>query len=344
MKEYSRLLIDEPPLMLQPSLAKLIGLNEAIVLQQIHYWIVINRKTKQNFINGRTWVYNSFQEWHENNFDFWSPRTVKTIFGRLREKGFILVANHNRQKTDRRLWYTIDYDKLHSAILALSIVQGSHTCIVQELPNVLLDRDYTEIPPNPPNDHSVLKEEKKAGKKNKNSKTQKDQQGPASEQPSSSAEEKSNGRVKVNPDNPYFRILPDGLLYEDFVFTLKAWLDRCNIERISYSEEQFRAVLPDLEPLGHEVAAKVIRNCQLRGWKSIIVDTSTVGESTKFSRATAIAAWNEVLVNGSRWTWPDDEVSQQIIRDMGGMTYLKGLSEAQEPFARNRFIEEYINA
>ena len=34
-----RLLIDEPPLMVLPSLAAVIGLNEAIMLQQIHYWL-----------------------------------------------------------------------------------------------------------------------------------------------------------------------------------------------------------------------------------------------------------------------------------------------------------------
>ena len=34
----SKLLINEHPLQVLPSLATKIGLNEAIVLQQIHYW------------------------------------------------------------------------------------------------------------------------------------------------------------------------------------------------------------------------------------------------------------------------------------------------------------------
>ena len=34
------LLISEPPLQVLPSLAVKIGLNEAIVLQQIHYWLL----------------------------------------------------------------------------------------------------------------------------------------------------------------------------------------------------------------------------------------------------------------------------------------------------------------
>ncbi len=36
----SKLLINENPIMIIPSLALKMGLNEAVVLQQIHYWIV----------------------------------------------------------------------------------------------------------------------------------------------------------------------------------------------------------------------------------------------------------------------------------------------------------------
>lgn len=35
----SKLLIQESPVMIIPSLAVKIGLNEAVILQQIHYWV-----------------------------------------------------------------------------------------------------------------------------------------------------------------------------------------------------------------------------------------------------------------------------------------------------------------
>ncbi|WP_249366800.1 hypothetical protein [Neobacillus rhizophilus] len=35
----SKLLINENPVMIIPSLAVKIGLNEAVILQQIHYWV-----------------------------------------------------------------------------------------------------------------------------------------------------------------------------------------------------------------------------------------------------------------------------------------------------------------
>ncbi len=36
----NNLLLDEHPLLVMPKLATLIGLNEAIVLQQVHYWLI----------------------------------------------------------------------------------------------------------------------------------------------------------------------------------------------------------------------------------------------------------------------------------------------------------------
>ncbi|MFK9094406.1 hypothetical protein [Bacillus salipaludis] len=67
----SRLLINESPVMIIPSLAAKIGLNEAVVLQQIHYWLGISKHN----IEGRTWVYNTYEEW-QKQLPFWSVSTI----------------------------------------------------------------------------------------------------------------------------------------------------------------------------------------------------------------------------------------------------------------------------
>ncbi|MFE7378378.1 hypothetical protein ACFU6E_27870 [Bacillus cereus] len=54
----SKLLIYEKPLIVLPGLIKVVGLNEAIFLQQVHYWL---NKLK-NFTNGYYLVYNSYNE------------------------------------------------------------------------------------------------------------------------------------------------------------------------------------------------------------------------------------------------------------------------------------------
>lgn len=109
-----KLLIDEEPLQVLPSLAKAIGLNDALFLQQLHYWL---RKSKHEH-DGRVWIYNTFEEW-KNQFPFWSLDTMQRIAKRLVEKELIYVRQFTKADWDRKNWYAINYEKLeeHSAAL-----------------------------------------------------------------------------------------------------------------------------------------------------------------------------------------------------------------------------------
>lgn len=113
MREDAKLLIDEYPLVILPSLAVAIGLNEAIVLQQIHYWINSYRKVGdfEHFKNDRWWVYNSIPAWQEN-FPFFSESTIKRALNNLRDAEIVIVDNFNKAGFDKTKWYTIDYEKL----------------------------------------------------------------------------------------------------------------------------------------------------------------------------------------------------------------------------------------
>ena len=104
----SRLIINERPLLIPPTLARKIGLNEAIVLQQIHFWLSVSEHEK----GGRKWVYNSYDDW-QKQFPFWSKSTVIRIFNRLEESGYVESANYNAMTIDRTKWYTINYDLLN---------------------------------------------------------------------------------------------------------------------------------------------------------------------------------------------------------------------------------------
>jgi uncharacterized phage protein (TIGR02220 family) len=103
----SRLLINESPVMIIPSLAAKIGLNEAVVLQQIHYWLGISKYT----IKGRIWVYNTYEEW-QKQLPFWSVSTIKRSIRSLEMLGLLLSENWNQMKMDKTKWYSIDYEKL----------------------------------------------------------------------------------------------------------------------------------------------------------------------------------------------------------------------------------------
>ncbi|MDR4997869.1 DnaD domain-containing protein [Brevibacillus parabrevis] len=105
------LLLDEAPLVIIPSLAKRIGLNEAIVIQQLHYWL----QKSANIRGRRKWVYNTYKEWQEQ-FPFWSEITVRRILTGLENKGIIVTGNYNEMKADKTKWYSIDYEKLRGVI------------------------------------------------------------------------------------------------------------------------------------------------------------------------------------------------------------------------------------
>ena len=105
----SKYLIDESPLIVLPSLAAKIGLNESIFVQQVHYFLMM----KLNVEDGYYWTYNSRQDWLKQ-FPFWSDSTLKRTITSLEKKGIIISGNYNKMPMDKTKWYRIDYDKLNS--------------------------------------------------------------------------------------------------------------------------------------------------------------------------------------------------------------------------------------
>lgn len=125
----SSLLIDESPLQVIPSLAKAIGLNEAIMLQQIHYWQRISTHEQ----DGRRWVAMSAPDLVDK-FPFWSEKTIKRTVAELKKRGLLIITKKSTTSWERGNWYAVDYetmntlnsasgqnDPMHRANLTLSI-------------------------------------------------------------------------------------------------------------------------------------------------------------------------------------------------------------------------------
>jgi len=109
-----KLLINESPLQIIPSLALKVGLNEAILLQQLHFRSLIS----QNMRDGHKWVYKTYDEWKNEEFPFWSVDTIKRTIRKLEISGFIVsTASYNRMKMDKTKWYRIDYSMLQGETL-----------------------------------------------------------------------------------------------------------------------------------------------------------------------------------------------------------------------------------
>lgn len=105
----SSLLINENPLQVLPSLACAVGLNEAVIAQQMHYWM----GKSQHFYDGRRWIYNSVANW-QKQFPFWSEATIKRALGSLENQGIIVSGNYNHDPRDRSKWYSLNYEVLRT--------------------------------------------------------------------------------------------------------------------------------------------------------------------------------------------------------------------------------------
>lgn len=115
---FNELFIDKSnTLIINTDLALVSGdLNEAIVLNQLNYWLGINRKAGKNFIDDRYWVYNSYSDWKAKDFPYWSEKTIQRTFTRLENKGVVVSANYNKLGIDKTKWYTIDTERLQELV------------------------------------------------------------------------------------------------------------------------------------------------------------------------------------------------------------------------------------
>ena len=82
----SMYLFDEQPILANKALARELGLNEALVLQQINYWIEINKKFGNNYHDGKYWTYNSIRAWQEKDFDYLSVEQLNELFLSLKKR------------------------------------------------------------------------------------------------------------------------------------------------------------------------------------------------------------------------------------------------------------------
>lgn len=101
-----RLLLDEAPLILLPSVAVVLGVNEALILQQINYWI----QASKNEYDNHFWTFNSYNDWRKQ-FPFWSKETIGRGIRNLERMGLVIsTVGPNKRATDRTKWYRINHD------------------------------------------------------------------------------------------------------------------------------------------------------------------------------------------------------------------------------------------
>lgn len=86
--------------------AKDVGVESAIVFQNILFWIAKNKANNKHFYEGKHWTYNSNKAFIEL-FPWLSEQNLRTIIKKLLDKGYLVKGNFNKVSYDRTLWYSL---------------------------------------------------------------------------------------------------------------------------------------------------------------------------------------------------------------------------------------------
>lgn len=97
-----------------PVLAKIIGLNEAVFLNQLHYW----KQRSKNERDGFVWVYKTYIEW-QHELPFWSNATIRRVISSLEKQDLLVsTSEYNKMGIDKTKWYRINYENLTNIMTA----------------------------------------------------------------------------------------------------------------------------------------------------------------------------------------------------------------------------------
>lgn len=86
-------------------LATIYGIEEAIMIDNLYFWIKKNIANNQHLYDDRVWTFNSAKAWAEL-FPYLSETKIYRILNNLEDKGFIISGNYNNEKTNRTKWYS----------------------------------------------------------------------------------------------------------------------------------------------------------------------------------------------------------------------------------------------
>lgn len=92
-------------------IAEKYGVNEAIFIYNIFFWLNHNEANRRHFYKGRYWTYNTKKAFAEL-FPFWTYEQVKNIIKKLCENAVLMTDNFNENTWDRTTWYSLSDEML----------------------------------------------------------------------------------------------------------------------------------------------------------------------------------------------------------------------------------------
>ena len=90
-------------------LAEKYGVDVAVFIKNLKFWIEKNIANEKHFHDGRYWTYNSYDALAKL-FPYWSKDQLKRIVKKAKEMNLICTGNYNKSSYDKTNWYSFtDY-------------------------------------------------------------------------------------------------------------------------------------------------------------------------------------------------------------------------------------------
>jgi uncharacterized phage protein (TIGR02220 family) len=125
--------------------AKKYGVECAIILNNIRFWIDKNKANKKHFYDGLYWTYNSAKAFSEL-FPYFSEHQVRRFLNKLEQLGVIVCSNYNVSGYDKTKWYSVPVNT-HFANLqdGLTDLPNGIDEIVRPIPYINTDRNNIDF-------------------------------------------------------------------------------------------------------------------------------------------------------------------------------------------------------
>lgn len=121
------------------TIANRVGVEKAVLIENIAFWIKKNMANRKNFYDGKYWTYNSSKAFHEL-FPFWNAKKIQRMLKSLEDEGILLSGNYNKSKYDQTKWYTINDDSIMDIyFLQCSEVSNEKSNNEQPIPDINTD-------------------------------------------------------------------------------------------------------------------------------------------------------------------------------------------------------------
>lgn len=142
-------------------IAKEYGILEAILLQNIWFWIEKNKANNMHFYDGKYWTYNSIKAFAEI-FPYATERQIRTALDKLIDNGILEKGNYNKVGFDKTLWYAITskgYSILQKCQMDLTQKSNGTDTEVKPIPYINTDNNNIYSPSGDEQDSSSLPKE-----------------------------------------------------------------------------------------------------------------------------------------------------------------------------------------